>query len=154
MTKKGLGKFSDTFLPLSEGGTPENSSRGRQTFLTPVQTSALGARSRRQYVLTAAGRASLVAAARRHRPWESARHRSTGPRTAAGKARSALNGLRNRALWHVVDRQETFVEVSRVVLEHRIVITYANGRITTRTKTVIVGPWRRISIPWRSEVQR
>ena len=38
------------------------------------------------------GRARVRAATLLHRPWEY----STGPRTEAGKARSALNGMRGR----------------------------------------------------------
>ena len=46
---------------------------------------------RRRYRLTPAGLASLRAANARVRPWE----RSTGPRTAAGKARARMNALRH-----------------------------------------------------------
>jgi hypothetical protein len=45
----------------------------------------------RPYRLTAAGLAALRASALRNKPWLA----STGPRTAAGKARSSANALRH-----------------------------------------------------------
>jgi hypothetical protein len=55
---------------------------------------AAGRRNRaKRRGLTPAGRERLRQAALRHRPWEYA----TGPRTAAGKARAARNGLARRS---------------------------------------------------------
>src|SRR5262245_49218721 len=55
--------------------------------LSPRQIAAMANRSKRRG-LTPEGSAKLRKSALKHRPWEN----STGPRTAAGKARSAANG--------------------------------------------------------------
>ncbi len=64
-------------------------------------------------------RAAHAAAMRRWKPWE----RSTGPRTAAGKARAARNALKHglyarpmRTLRRLLRRQRRFVRAIRVTL--------------------------------------
>ena len=50
-----------------------------------------GASPKRKYVLSHAGMASLQSTIRRNQPWR----RSSGPRTAIGKARASRNALRH-----------------------------------------------------------
>ena len=58
---------------------------------TEGQTNKDRGSTRRAYRLSAEGAASLRAAALRNQPWR----RSTGPRTAAGKARSRANATKH-----------------------------------------------------------
>jgi hypothetical protein len=61
--------------------------------------------------VTAAGRASLRATALRFQPWRL----STGPRTAAGKARSSCNGkARQRGARSVRERRSALAGVLRL----------------------------------------
>jgi len=88
-------------------------------------------RTRRAYRLSKAGRASLVASINRHRPWD----RSTGPRTAKGKARCALNGLHNRDLWRVVSETATSrLHANGVTTESRHQAVYFIGGKVVRAR--------------------
>ena len=93
-------------------------------------------RVRKVRELTAEGRAALVAAILRSRPWL----KSTGPRTPEGKARSARNGLVNRRLWRVVSRRTEHVETGPFTFDVVTVTRYANGHETRRVVPMIVIP--------------
>ena len=66
-------------------------SKARRTNKDHQAVPLKGEGSRRCYRLMAAGLAALREPARLNRPWLA----STGPKTAAGKARSAVNALRH-----------------------------------------------------------
>ncbi len=72
---------------------------------------------------TAGRRAAYAARIRQHRPWT----RSTGPRTAAGRARSCQNALKHgmrgaaaRRLYALLGQQRRFViAVGRAIRRHK-----------------------------------
>lgn len=83
--------------------------------------------------LTPAGRERLGASARAHRPWDHA----TGPRSAAGKARSAANGT--HAQKHAVSTRQ----VERDLAAIRAVVDQARAlrlRIAAGAKSGPSGP--------------
>lgn len=66
--------------------------------------------------MTEAGREKLRRTALRHRPWEA----STGPKTDAGKARSAANGrARQRGAKSVRDRRAELADVQTMIQRMR-----------------------------------
>jgi hypothetical protein len=95
---------------------PENNAPNQQT---------VSARPKRSYRLSDAGRKSLQAAAAHSRPWL----QSTGPKTTAGAARSAMNAfVHGERSAEVIERQRRIRDLLRYVRDLK-----SSGSMPART---------------------